>query len=94
MQTTGFPIVCDPLYSGNQHPVLLSDFKRKYNGDTFNERPLLNRLALHAYSIEIEHPKTNERMFFKAPYPRDMEAVRKQLAKLFKVNPIPEDQED
>lgn len=94
LQTTGFPIVCDPLYSGNQHPVLLSDFKRKYNGDTLNERPLLNRLALHAYSIEIEHPKTNERMFFKAPYPRDMEAVRKQLAKLFKVNPIPEDQED
>ena len=88
LQTTGFPIVCDPLYSGNQHPVLLSDFKRKYNGDTLNERPLLNRLALHAYSISINHPKTNERMSFNAPYPRDMEAVRKQLAKLFKVNPI------
>ncbi|MDO4505385.1 MAG: RluA family pseudouridine synthase [Spirochaetales bacterium] len=88
LQTTGFPIVCDPLYSGNQHPVLLSDFKRKYNGDPLNERPLLNRLALHAYSISINHPKTNERMSFNAPYPRDMEAVRKQLAKLFKVNPI------
>ncbi|MCI5829320.1 MAG: RluA family pseudouridine synthase [Treponema sp.] len=88
LQSTGFPIVCDPLYSGNQHPVLLSDFKRKYNGDLLDERPLLNRLALHAYSLEINHPKTNERLLFKAPYPRDLEAVRKQLSKLFKIDPL------
>lgn len=88
LQTTGFPIVCDPLYSGNQKPVRLSDFKRKYNGDTLEERPLLNRLGLHAYSIEITHPKTNEKMSFTAPYPRDMEAVRKQLSKLFDVDPF------
>lgn len=91
LQTTGFPIVCDPLYSGNQHPVLLSDFKRKWNGDTTNERPLLNRLALHAYRIELDHPKTNVRMSFEAPYPRDMEAVRNQLSKLFGVDPLGED---
>ena len=88
LQTTGFPIVCDPLYSGNQKPVRLSDFKRKWNGDTEEERPLLNRLALHAYQIEFNHPKTNERLLFTAPYPRDLEAVRKQLAKLFKVDPF------
>lgn len=88
LQTTGFPIVCDPLYSGNQHPVLLSDFKRKWNGDTLNERPLLSRLALHAYKIELTHPKSGERMTFTAPYTKDMEAVRNQLAKIFKVNPL------
>lgn len=88
LQTTGYPIVCDPLYSGNQKPVRLSDFKRRWNGDTEEERPLLNRLALHAYQIEFTHPKTNERLLFTAPYPRDMEAVRKQLAKLFKVDPF------
>ena len=88
LQTTGFPIVCDPLYSGNQHPVLLSDFKRKWNGDTLDERPLLSRLALHAYKIELTHPKSGERMTFTAPYPKDMEAVRNQLAKIFKVNPL------
>ena len=82
------PIVCDPLYSGNQKPVRLSDIKRKWNGDELEERPLLSRLALHAYSISFTHPKSGEALTFTAPYPRDMEAVRKQLAKIFKVDPL------
>lgn len=81
-------IVCDPLYSGNQKPVRLSDFKRKWNGDETEERPLLNRLALHAYSLEIDHPVTGERVKFTAPYPKDLDATRKQLAKVFKVDPL------
>ena len=88
LQANNLTIVCDPLYSGNQKPVRLSDIKRKWNGDTEEERPLLNRLALHAYMITITHPKTGEKMTFTAPYPRDMEAVRKQLAKIFKVDPL------
>ncbi len=90
LQALGFSIVCDPLYSGNQHPVLLSDVKRKYNGDTLEEKPLLSRLALHAYSLTVKHPRTGETLTFTAPYPRDMEAVRKQFAKLFKVDPLKE----
>lgn len=88
LQANGFSIVCDPLYSGNQHPVLLSDFKRKYNGDTLDERPLLSRLALHAYQITFRHPRSGKDISFTAPYPRDLEAVRKQLAKIFKVDPL------
>ena len=56
------------------------------------EKPLLSRLALHAYSLRIEHPNLGHEMDFTAPYPRDMEAVRKQFAKIFKVNPF--EQED
>ena len=52
------------------------------------ERPLLSRLALHAYKIELEHPKTGEKISFEAPYPKDMEATRKQLAKIFGVDPL------
>ena len=88
LQANGFSIVCDPLYSGNQKPVKLSDFKRRYNGDTLEERPLLSRLALHAYSITLTHPVTKESLTFTAPYPRDMEAVRKQLAKIYSVDPL------
>lgn len=88
LQANNLAIVCDPLYSGNQKPVRLSDIKRKWNGDTEDERPLLNRLALHAYKLEINHPKTGERMTFTASYQKDMEAVRKQLAKIFKVDPL------
>ena len=94
LKESGFCIVCDPLYSGNQKPVRLSDIKRKWNGDELEEKPLLSRLALHAYSLKITHPKTMEPMTFIAPYPRDMEAVRKQLAKLFKVDPLAQKEDE
>lgn len=86
-------IVCDPLYSGNQKPVRLSEVKRKWNGDEDEERPLLSRLALHAYKIQFEHPATHEQVTFTAPYARDMEAVRKQFAKLFDVDPVDFDED-
>ena len=88
LQAQGFSIVCDPLYSGNQRPVLLSDIKRKWNGDTAKERPLLSRLALHAYSLSFIHPVSYEPFSVNAPYPKDLEAVRRQLAKLFTVDPL------
>ncbi len=84
----GISIVCDPLYSGNQKPVRLSDIKRSWRGDVYEERPLLSRLALHAYQLEIKHPKTGEKMVFTAPYQKDMDSLRKQLAKLFKTDPM------
>ena len=87
----GLCIVCDPLYSGKQKTVRLSEIKKKWNGDEYEERPLLSRLALHAYKIEFAHPRTGEKMVFTAPYPKDMEATRKQLAKIFGVDPIEDD---
>ena len=76
------------MYSGNQKPVRLSDFKRNWHGNTEEEKPLLERLALHAYKLTITHPKTGEQMSFTAPYPKDMDATRKQLAKIFGVDPL------
>ena len=88
LAANGFSIVCDPLYGGNQKPVRLSEIKRKWNGDEDKERPLLSRLALHAYKIEFTHPASGEKVCFTAPYPKDMEATRKQLAKIFNVDPL------
>lgn len=90
LQSIGLSIVCDPLYSGNQKPVRLSDIKRRWNGDTETERPLLSRLALHAYKISFDHPATDERVTFSAPYQKDMDATRKQLANIFGVDPLSE----
>lgn len=90
LAANGLSIVCDPLYSGNQKPVRLSEIKKKWNGDEYEERPLLSRLALHAYKIEFKHPKTGEMVSFTAPYPKDMDATRKQLAKIFGVDPVSE----
>lgn len=88
LASKGLSIVCDPLYSSSQKPVLLSEIKRKWNGDEFEERPLLSRLALHAYKIEFLHPRTEEKVSFTAPYPKDMDATRKQLAKIFDCDPL------
>lgn len=88
LNVAGFCIVCDPLYSGNQHPVFLSEIKRNWRGNEKEERPLLSRLALHAYKLEINHPKSGERLTFTAEYWKDMEATRKQLASIFNVDPF------
>ena len=90
LAANGLSIVCDPLYSGNQKPLRLSEIKKKWNGDEDEERPLLSRLALHAYKIEISHPKSGEKMIFTAPNTKDMEASRKQIAKIFDVDPLKE----
>ena len=86
----GFCIVCDPLYSGNQKPIRLSEIKRNWRGDEFEEQPLLSRLGLHAYKISFTHPITKERLTFTAPYQKDMDALRKQLAKIYGVDPLSE----
>ncbi|MCR5402187.1 MAG: RluA family pseudouridine synthase [Treponema sp.] len=80
---SGFPIVCDPLYSGNLKPVYLSDIKHSWRGNEDEERPLLRRLGLHAYRISFDHPVSGERLTFTAPFQKDMDALRKQMEKLF-----------
>lgn len=88
LNENGFGIVCDPLYGNNTKPIKLSEIKRSWRGDEYEENPLLSRLALHAYKLELNHPVTNEPMTFVAPYQKDMDATRKQLAKLFGVDPL------
>lgn len=82
-------IVCDPLY-GKAEPLLLSQIKRKWHGDELEERPLLDRLGLHAYKMRIAHPATGEMIEFIAPYPKDLDTTRKQLAKIFRTDPLAE----
>jgi RluA family pseudouridine synthase len=84
---SGITIVCDSLY-GESEPLYLSKIKRKWHGDEFEEQPLLARLGLHAYRLSLSHPITHEPKEFIAPYPKDLDSTRKQLAKLFNVDPL------
>jgi 23S rRNA pseudouridine1911/1915/1917 synthase len=81
MQSIGHPIVCDELY-GDGQPFLLSHIKRKYHisGKDEVEKPLLSRLALHAYRLEFVKEDGKE-IIAEAPLPRDMAACVKQLNK-------------
>ncbi|TVR86262.1 MAG: RluA family pseudouridine synthase [Saprospirales bacterium] len=77
----GHEIVGDTIY-GSHGPLYLSSFKRKYHpSKDRQERPLMNRLALHARTLSVEHPQTGEQMRWEAPLPKDFRASLNQLEK-------------
>lgn len=78
----GHPIVCDPIY-GDGKPFLLSSLKKKFNLSKKEEveRPLLDRLALHAHRLCFQDLKGN-RIELEAPLHKDMRAMLQQLRKL------------
>ena len=76
----GSPVVADALY-GVGTVVYLSQIKADYQGDKANERPLLSRLGLHAWSLSFKHPHTGSRLCFEAQYPKDISLTIKQLQK-------------
>jgi len=53
LPSVGLPLLIDPLY-GNSKPFFLSDFKAHYRlGKEQTEKPLIERLTLHAYQLEL-----------------------------------------
>jgi 23S rRNA pseudouridine955/2504/2580 synthase/23S rRNA pseudouridine1911/1915/1917 synthase len=81
MQSIGHPLVCDELY-GDGKPFLVSNIKRKYRLSDKEEieKPLLNRLALHASRLEFKKADGKE-IKAEAPLPKDIAACVKQLNK-------------
>lgn len=81
MQAIAHPILCDPLY-GDGKPFLLSSIKRKYklSKEQEAERPLLDRLALHAYRLRLKGPGGKE-VVAEAPLAKDIAACVQQLDK-------------
>ena len=80
-QHIGHPIVCDELY-GDGKPVLISSLKKNYKlaAKEDEEKPILSRLALHAYSLKLTF--RNKEYFFEADIPKDLRALLQQLRKL------------
>jgi 23S rRNA pseudouridine955/2504/2580 synthase/23S rRNA pseudouridine1911/1915/1917 synthase len=78
--SAGHPLLVDSIY-GQHGSFLLSSIKKKYKQSEPEEKPIISRLTLHAYSLELDHPATVERMTFTAPLPHDMEALLKVLRK-------------
>lgn len=83
LQSIGYPLAVDALY-GRRTALLLSEIKgRAYKMGKFSdeERPLLERTALHAFRLRFDHPTSEERMEFRAEPPKDLNAVLQQLRK-------------
>ncbi len=78
----GHPLACDELY-GDGKPVLLSSVKKKFKLSRHDdeERPMINRLALHSYKLIFETAE-GEKMELIAEVPKEFRALMKQLKKV------------
>lgn len=65
-------IIGDKLYANQQ----LSSIKDKALKEELKK---LNRVALHAYSLNFLHPISNKALSFKIPWPKDLKALLKKL---------------
>jgi len=71
----GWPIVGDDQYGG---PLLnIEDIQKQKSTTSENQQtgPLMHRQALHAHTIEFNHPITEKRLHFKAPLPEDIQEL-------------------
>jgi 23S rRNA pseudouridine955/2504/2580 synthase/23S rRNA pseudouridine1911/1915/1917 synthase len=77
----GLPLAVDPLY----HPdttdgIFLSSFKRGYRRTSQPERPLIDRLTLHAAKLRFVD-RADQPMEIEAPLPKDLRAALNMLRK-------------
>jgi 23S rRNA pseudouridine955/2504/2580 synthase len=79
LQCLKAPIVNDPTYSGE--PAYLSELKKKFNlKQETEEQPLIQRVALHAFSLTFRL-LNDEEVNIEAPYPKDFAVLLLQLEK-------------
>jgi 23S rRNA pseudouridine1911/1915/1917 synthase len=75
------PLVCDSLY-GQMNPIFISSLKKNFKLAKLEdeEKPIMNRLALHALQLKFEGEQGNH-YNIEAPLPKDMDATLKQCRK-------------
>ena len=80
MKYIGHSIVCDEVY-GDGKPVLISALKKNFNlaKKEEEEKPILNRLALHSYQLQFT--LKGETYSLEAEPPKDLRALLQQLRK-------------
>lgn len=82
MAAIGHPLAVDPVYGGGE-AIFLSHHKPNYRPSArHEERPLIDRLTLHALRLTITHPRTRKKTAFEAPLPKDFRATVNQLGRL------------
>jgi RluA family pseudouridine synthase len=82
MAAIGHPLTVDPVHGGGS-AVLLSAYKPDYHASKRHaERPLIDRLTLHAARLAFEHPCAGEHMTLEAALPKDLRATVNQLSRL------------
>ena len=84
----GHPLLIDGVY-GDSSEFYLSRIKKNYNADkNIEEKPIFNRLSMHAYSLIFDDIFTNKEINVSAHYPKDFEILTKQLKKYSKFSTL------
>ncbi len=74
LKAMGYPLAVDKYYGGEK--LLLSEFKRHYKvGKMQEEKPMMERLTLHARGLEFLHPMTGAAMKLEAELPKDFRSA-------------------
>jgi len=83
LKAINLPILSDSVYGGGQG-FFLSQIKPGYRlkGE---EKPLLNRTALHASRLSVLHPGTHQPVTFETELPKDMKIVLNYLRKFRRI---------
>jgi 23S rRNA pseudouridine1911/1915/1917 synthase len=78
MQHMGHPVFGDPTYSGRSMVVMRNDIPQyRHWIDTL--MVMMDRQALHARTLRLHHPKTNELLEWTSPLPDDFEQTLQAL---------------
>jgi len=78
-QSINHPLFSDAAYGGEK--IRYSSNKAQFKTFIENLFKVCPRQALHAYSLEIEHPTTHKRMVFEKEFPEDMNELIEKLRK-------------
>ena len=82
LMDAGYPLAVDPLY-GRREALLLSEIKRDYRPKRGRaERPLIDRLTLHARALSFPTGGDGARRVVEAPVPKDLQRTLQQLGKV------------
>ncbi len=74
------PVVADDMYGGKPvYPWQLQD------AEPAAQDPVINRVALHAHTLEFKHPTTEKMVKFEATLPEDMQNLLNMLREYRKI---------
>lgn len=72
------PVLCDRLYGGHSQVTrgeLMRKIARGLPVDATDQEAILDRQALHARHLELEHPITKQKLTLDSPLPADIQRV-------------------
>ncbi len=79
LKSEGHPLTCDHLY-GDPRPIRRSTLDARIgDGD---DAILLQRLALHAHRLELQHPVTKRPLVLESPVPADLSFALEEFRRL------------